>query len=286
MLPTPSASHVNTDRIYDPAEDSFLLLDTFSSKSEIQFLKTRFMRPTEQATEQTTENGSVPSPLILEVGTGSGVILAFVTAHAKEIFGRADVLSLGTDINRTACQATEQTMRQTCRDKATYNTIGMAKAMNPLATLNADLTAPIRSGMIDILIFNPPYVPTSELPRTVAANAENEEGTSIRVKSTFEDDSDMLALSYAGGVDGMEVTNRLLDQIPFVLSKPRGVAYILLCRQNRPDKVIQQIRRWGADWDVSVVGHSGKTGGWERLQIIRICRITLVEAGDHSLPED
>lgn len=275
MLPTPSTSHVNTDRIYDPAEDSFLLLDTFSSKSEIQFLKTRFMRPT----EQTTEHESVPSPLILEVGTGSGVILAFVTAHAKEIFGRADVLSLGTDINRYACQATQETVRQTCRDQATYNTIGMAKAMNPLATLNADLTAPIRSEMIDILIFNPPYVPTSELPRTVAASAENE-GTSSRGKSTFKDDSDMLALSYAGGVDGMEVTNRLLDQIPFVLSKSRGVAYILLCRQNRPDKVVQQIRRWGADWDVSVVGHSGKTGGWERLQIIRICRITLVEAGN------
>lgn len=282
MLPTPSTSHVNTDRIYDPAEDSFLLLDTLSSNSEIQFLKTRFTRPTEQA----TEHGSMPTPLILEVGTGSGVILAFVTAHAKEIFGRADVLSLGTDINRYACHATEQTVRQTCCDKASYNTIGMAKAMNYLATLNADLTAPIRSGMIDILIFNPPYVPTSELPRTVAANAENEEGTSSRRKSTFEGDSDMLALSYAGGVDGMEVTNRLLDQIPFVLSKSRGVAYILLCRQNRPDEILQQIRRWGADWDVSVVGQSGKTGGWERLQIIRISRITLVEAGNHSLPEN
>ncbi|MCJ1261472.1 S-adenosylmethionine-dependent methyltransferase [Lobaria immixta] len=273
MLPTPSTSHVNTDRIYDPAEDSFLLLDTFSSKSEVEFLKTRFMR----RTDQVNQHDSLPPPTILEVGTGSGVILAFVTAHAKEIFGRADVLSLGTDVNRYACQATEQTVRQTCRDTATNNTIGMAKGKNPLAILNADLTTPIRSGMIDVLIFNPPYVPTSEIPNAAAAEAENDEVTSSSGKSTFEDHSHMLALSYAGGVHGMEVTSRLLDQIPFVLSKSRGVAYILLCRQNRPDTVIQQIRRWGPDWAVSIVGHSGKTGGWEKLCIIRICRVTLLK---------
>lgn len=275
MLPTPSTSHVNTNRIYDPAEDSFLLLDTLASKSEVEFLKTRFIRRTGQA----TEHESLPPPLVLEVGTGSGVILAFVIAHATEIFGRADILSLGTDINRYACQASAQTVRQTCRDKTTNNTIGTAKAIHPLAILNADLTAPIRSGMVDVLIFNPPYVPTSELPETVAADAENDEAASRAWKSTFENDFDMLALSYAGGVDGMEVTNRLLDQIPFVLSKTRGVAYILLCRQNRPDEVVQQIRQWGPDWAVSVVGHSGKTGGWEKLQIIRICRVTLFEAG-------
>lgn len=278
MLPTPSTSHVNIDRIYDPAEDSFLLLDTFSSESEVGFLKSRFMRRIESA----TEHKLFPAPLVLEVGTGSGVILAFVTAYAKEIFGRADILSLGTDINRYACQATEQTVRQTCRDRATNDAFGKAKEISLLAILNADLTAPIRSGMIDLLIFNPPYVPTSELPKTVATNSEAT--TSFR-NSQYEDDSDILALSYAGGMDGMEVTSRLLDQIPSVLSKPRGVAYILLCRQNKPEKVIQQIQQWGSDWAVSVVGSSGKTGGWEKLQVIRICRVTPFEAGNLNLPE-
>lgn len=281
MLPTPSTSHVNTDRIYNPAEDSFLLLDTISSKSEVEFLNTRFMRRTEQA----NEHESLLPPLIVEVGTGSGVVLAFVTAHASEIFGRVDILSLGTDINRYACQASEQTVRQTCCDKSINHTSSMAKGINPLAILNADLTAPIRSGIIDVLIFNPPYVPTSERPRTVTGDVEIDEVTSSAGKSTFENDSEMLALSYAGGVDGMEVTNRLLDQIPFVLSKTRGVAYILLCSQNRPHKVVQQIRQWAPDWAVSVVGHSGKTGGWERLQIIRICRVTPFEAGNRSMPE-
>lgn len=280
MLPTPSTSHVNTNRIYDPAEDSFLLLDTLSSKVEVEFLKNRFVKRNELA----TGDESLLAPLILEVGTGSGVVLAFATAHAKEIFGR-DILSLGTDINWYACQATEQTVRQTCLNNATNNAIGMAKSFNPLAILNADLTAPIRSGMIDVLIFNPPYVPTSGLPRTVAAEALSCEATLSTGKSTFEDDSDMLALSYAGGVDGMEVTSRLLDQIPFILSKPRGVAYVLLCGQNKPDMVVQQIRQWGPDWAVSVVGHSGKTGGWEKLQIVRICRVTVLEAGNNSLPE-
>lgn len=271
MLPTPSTSHVNTDRIYNPAEDSFLVLNTISSKSEVDFLHTRFMRRTGEPGKN--EHESLLPPLIVEVGTGSGVVLAFVTAHASEIFGRGDILSLGTDINRDACQASEQTVRRTCRDQTTNHHSSSssmpAKVINPLAILNADLTAPIRSGMIDVLIFNPPYVPTSEHPRAVAAGG-------------MENDSDLLTLSYAGGVDGMEVTNRLLDQIPLVLSKTRGVAYILLCSQNRPDQVVQQIRQWAHDWAVSIVGHSGKTGGWERLQVIRICRVTPFEAGNHS----
>ena len=42
MLPTPSTSHVNYNRIYEPAEDSFLLLDTLASPSETTFLRIRF----------------------------------------------------------------------------------------------------------------------------------------------------------------------------------------------------------------------------------------------------
>ena len=72
MLPTPSTSHVNYDQIYEPSEDSYLLLDTLSSPVEVDFLCPRF------------PPGS-PSPLVLEVGTGSGVVIAFVLANAERI---------------------------------------------------------------------------------------------------------------------------------------------------------------------------------------------------------
>ncbi len=267
MLPTPSTSHVDSDRIYEPAEDSFLFLDTLSSAAETDFLKQRF---TSQVGEQQS-----PSPLILEIGTGSGVVLAFVTAHARVIFGRADVLTLGVDINRIACEATKHTVVQAC-EEASGGTDGLKKLSDSavlLASLNADLTTSIRPGTVDVLIFNPPYVPTSELPRHSIAGIGGEAQTSEVGGNGFENDSHLLSLSYAGGINGMEVIDKLLVQLPSLLSSARGVAYILLCKQNKPEQVLQRVRDWGPKWTVEVVSHSGRKGGWEKLQIIRLCRV-------------
>ena len=91
--------------------------------------------------------------------------------------------------------------------------------------------------------------------------------------SRFERDSNLLALATDGGTDGMEVTNRLIAELPSLLSK-RGIAYVLLCAQNKPERVKQRIREWegGNQWMAETVESSGKTGGWEKLQIIRITR--------------
>ncbi len=269
MLPTPSISHVDVNRIYEPAEDSFLLLDTLSSATEIQFLTQRF-------SQQPSQKEPNPTPLILEVGTGSGVVLAFLTAHAEAIFGRHDVVALGSDVNEYACRAAKQTVLQACRNT---NISGYTAASAFLsATPCADLTSPLRSGVADVLIFNPPYVPSSHVPGIRAASgssAENAMSTSDAIYNagSFERDSQLLALSYAGGVDGMEVTNRLLEELPAVLSQERGVAYILLCQQNKPEKVMERIRHWGSEWDVEIVGRSGMKAGWEKLVIVRIWRI-------------
>ena len=257
MLPTPSTSHVNFDRIYEPAEDSFLLLDTLSSTSESAFLAHRFDQEVVKA-----------APAVLEVGTGSGVVLAFVTAHARQILGRTDVLSLGVDINAWACAATKETVSQASCGfsesvRSTHSTNGMF-----IGCLNADLSSCFRDGAVDILIFNPPYVPTAELPQPLGT-----EGCTLDAESTdFDKDSQLLSLSYAGGKDGMEVTDRLLDELHLVLNEERGVAYLLLCKQNKPELVRQRIARWGKTWLCEIVGQSGKTGGWEKLQILRICR--------------
>src|ERR1700742_2807262 len=72
----------------------------------------------------------------------------------------------------------------------------------------------------------------------------------------------------------MEVTNRLLSQIPEVWSQ-RGVAYVLFCRGNKPEEVKSGIRRWEAEegkgwrWGAETVGTSGKTAGREKLEIGR-----------------
>lgn len=264
MLSTPSTSHVDTDCIYEPAEDSFLLLDTLSSAAETQFLTQRFA---DQSTRHHDEAN--PSPLVLEVGSGSGVVLAFITAHAHAILGRADVIALGTDVNTFACGATKQTVAQACQANKAKD-VDCSGIL--LASMSADLTSPLRDGVVDLLIFNPPYVPSAAVPELKylkSGTAISDAKCSLR---TFEEDSYLLQLSYDGGVDGIEVTNRLLERLPNLLNLARGVAYVLLCAQNRPREVMQRIRGWGDGWSVASVSHSGKKAGWEKLQVIRIWR--------------
>lgn len=247
MLPTPSTSHVDSSRIYEPAEDSYLLLDTLSSSTETAFLQQQFPLKT-------------PCPLILEVGTGSGVVLAFVNAHAKHILGRSDVATLGTDVNSFACKAATQTVELAAKES------GDAGALIDIVL--GDLASSLIPGSVDVLIFNPPYVPTEELP----SQPENVADEGLDKNAEFARDSHLLSLSYAGGVDGMETTNRLLGQIPSVLSE-RGVAYVLLCKQNKPREVVEQIQTWLGGWNADIVGSSGKQAGWEKLCVVRIWRM-------------
>ncbi|KAF9878975.1 hypothetical protein CkaCkLH20_03208 [Colletotrichum karsti] len=248
MLPTPDTSHVPFDRVYEPAEDSYLLLDTLSAPSETAFLTSRFG----------SDSGS--APLVVEVGTGSGVVIGFVAAQAQKLFGTRNVLTAGLDLNSFACRATN-------------GTVGRARKENEETSCHAwlgatmsDLTSPLRSGVVDVLIFNPPYVPSSELP-----DQSSETLLIGERKTTFDEDSYFLSLSYAGGKDGMETTDRLIEALPAVLSA-RGCAYILLCAQNKPQDVKSRIEGFGNGWQALTVGESGKQAGWEKLQIIRVWR--------------
>lgn len=260
MLPTPSTSHVSFTNIYEPSEDSYLFLDTLASPAESHWLHSRFSPPTPS-----------PAPLILEIGPGSGVILAFAAAHAAAIFGRPDILTLGVDVNAFACRATRQTVAA--------NLAAQRRDAPPssvfLDSVNGDLTSALRPHAVDVLLFNPPYVPSESLPG--AAVAPLGPATASTSSARLERDHRLLALATDGGEEGMEITNRLLEQLSGVLSA-RGVAYVLLCAQNRPHEVRDRLRGWNAgegnvQWEVEIAGSSGKTAGWEKLVILRIARV-------------
>jgi release factor glutamine methyltransferase len=91
MIPTPDLSHLtrhDLEQVYDPAEDTFLLLD---------------------ALEQDAEALRKEQPLIcLEVGSGSGCVSAFL----GKIFGPSSSLYLCTDINKHATRCTLATGKQ------------------------------------------------------------------------------------------------------------------------------------------------------------------------------
>jgi release factor glutamine methyltransferase len=188
-------------------------------------------------------------------------VLAFTAAHSTSIFGRNDVLTLGTDINSFACKAASQTIQTALKVLPGGSSVF-------LDVVNGDLASSIRPHSVDVFIFNPPYVP-AKLPDFT----RHEDFNTLcpgQHKTTFDQDSYLLELSYAGGEGGMVVTNRMLEQIPDILDSKRGVAYVLLCAQNKPEEVKRHIREWGARWKAETVGKSGKQAGWEKLQIVRI----------------
>jgi release factor glutamine methyltransferase len=235
MLPTPSTSHVDYTTIYEPSTDSFLLLDTLTSEST--FLQTHFVPTT-------------PSPLCIEIGTGSGIVLSFLTSHATTLFGRRDIVTLGIDVNALASTATVKTVTQESK-------LHGSKAGVYLGSVVGDLAGALKNGVVDFLVFNPPYVPTPEVPQ-------------LRMKDgAWEEESRLLALTYAGGKDGMEVTWRVLEGLEDTLSE-RGVAYVLLCRQNQPEEVCAWLE--GRGWRTEKVGSSGKKGGIEALGVWRVWR--------------
>ena len=274
-FPTPSTSHIPSSAafeslgIYEPAEDTFLLLDTLSSSQERRFLHARF--------------STGATPLVLEVGTGSGVIIAFLTAHARRILGREDVLTMAVDVNANAVREGRRTVEAAVaavvREKdvsaatasksdAVKGTGGTAVTAMFMDMVLSDLTTGLRNGSVDVLVFNPPYVPTETLPEVPLPEDET-----WKDKSPFERESQLLALAYAGGEDGIQTTERLLRQLDQVLSE-RGVAYVLFCERNRPYDVVRRLREgeYGLKGQVEVVGESGEKAGWEKLVVLRICR--------------
>lgn len=116
----------------------------------------------------------VPGERILEVGAGSGYI-------ASRIPGRGQVLA--TDLNPFAVRE--------------------AKAVG-LEVARADLLDGIR-GPFDLVIFNPPYLPTSEEERI----------------------DDWLERALDGGKDGRDVISRFAGQVYRVLA-PGGRVLILV----------------------------------------------------------
>lgn len=213
MLPTPEVD-ADYEKVYEPAEDSFLLLD--SLEQELDYLQKRYK-----------------TPVVVEIGTGSGIVTSFV--H-KNILPNG--LFLTTDLNPHACRSS----------KATSKKNGGAKYLD---SLQSDLTKCIRPNLIDVLIFNPPYVPAETVP-DIPKN---------------ESDYEWLDLALLGGSDGMVVTDRLLDNFDKILS-PKGIAYILFCARNKPKEVTEKMLAKG--WESELI--INRKAGWEDLSVYRFFR--------------
>lgn len=221
MLPTPTTSSVDFNRVYEPAEDSFLLLDLL--EQELSFIT------------DNTSSSSTATPIVLEIGSGSGIVTTFM--H-KSILPNGFYLT--TDLNLHACEASLDTWAQN------------EGKVGRLDAIRASLATALRPNTVDYLIFNPPYVPDEIVPE----------------QPNDDDDESWLDLALLGGADGMEVTWLVLDSLDDILATPRGVAYILFCKRNKPESVAKTMV--GRGWNAELLGE--RKAGWEVLSVWKFSR--------------
>ncbi|XP_066516185.1 methyltransferase N6AMT1 [Hoplias malabaricus] len=211
MYPTPLYSHAGRgpfSEVYEPAEDSFLLIDALEKDADLL----KQSRPA----------------VCLEVGSGSGVVSAFLASITGP-----DALYLCTDLNPAAAQCTAETSH--CN----------RLHLQPVITDLTQCFLPRLNGLVDILLFNPPYV----------------------VTPSEEVGSHGIEASWAGGKRGREVMDRFFPIIPQLLSN-QGMFYLVTVSDNNPDEIIALLKDSGLRGTVRL----SRQAGMERLSILRFSK--------------
>lgn len=196
--------------VYEPSDDTFLLCDALE--------------------QDRTSLQTLHSCQSLEIGSGSGCVVVFL-AMLLQAGGGGRCRCLATDINPLAVRMTDATARLNSVDVEVVQT----RMTQGLAL----------DGTIDVLVFNPPYVPTPD---------EEVGGTGI-------------AASWAGGEHGRVVIDAFLPLLPALLS-PRGRCYLVLVEENKPADVARRLALLGLESSIVLKRQAFNEG----LQIMRIVR--------------
>ena len=184
LATVPSLAHASMkdfDNVYEPSDDTYLLIDGIQDD----------VSSNRAAYEERFKTA-------LEIGCGSAVPIV----HLAKLL--PNVLPMATDINPTALEFAKRT--------------AVANGVANLHTIQCDLATDLLSDYqhrIDVLIFNPPYVPTPD-----------DEVTGNGIEA-----------SWAGGEKGRRVIDRAIPQIAQLLSIPHGVCYMITVDDNEPEEL-------------------------------------------------
>jgi release factor glutamine methyltransferase len=148
---------------------------------------------------------------VLEVGTGSGWVAAQVATGVA-----ADVVA--TDLNPHACRQARERSRALERDDE-----------RGFAVVTADLVSPFADDRFDVVLFNPPYLPT---------DPDNEW-------------DDWMERALSGGESGRAVIDPFLDTVGRVLA-PGGRVLLLVSSLTGYDEVLAYARDRGFDAEKAV----------------------------------
>jgi len=170
--------------VYPPSDDSFLLVRAIEKEIDL----------------------CTNARIVLEIGSGSG----FVAASCAKILAQ-ECIVLAVDKNPRATAFTADTIRRS------------GSTRFDVIRTNLSTSLKLR-GMVDILVFNPPYVVTPE----------------------SEMEGDGISISWAGGKDGRVVIDSFLPSVADLLSES-GLFFMVSIEENMPRDIIDAGRRLGLD---------------------------------------
>ncbi|XP_057334658.1 methyltransferase N6AMT1 [Microplitis mediator] len=202
----------NIDDVYEPSEDSYLLIDSLESDlTDLNYLK--------------------PS-ILMEIGSGSGVVINSLALACKN---KWPGFFIAVDINPSACRATK-------------NTSFINNNNNNVDVIQMDLASAVTMrNQFDVIIFNPPYVPT-----------ESREVT----------DPKLITRAWAGGTNGREVMDQLFPSVPKLLA-PGGLFYCVTVKENNIPEIIKIFE--GLNMRGGIVADRKVRG--EHLHILRFVKL-------------
>jgi release factor glutamine methyltransferase len=249
-MPTLTSFEADHKDVYEPAEDTYLLLDALQSQSKCL--------------------ASLEPRLAVEIGPGSGVVSSFVALMLPGI------AVLAIDANPAAVAAALATADDNgVQDRVSARQGDLCIPLLPRAVdaphdgeeagrmsgwddsclqggeagvevVAAAVAAATRDGggiHADIMVFNPPYVPTED----------------------EEVDSSEIAKAWAGGERGRRVIDRFMPMLPRVLAKPHGCAYMVVVQENDP----KELAGIAAAAGLCTVGVASCKAANERLSILK-----------------
>jgi len=208
--PMPSLSHLSLadyNFVYEPSDDTFLLLDAICYEFELDQQDTALLRE-----RKLHRLSSVRCTL--EIGCGTGVATVYLAklimdqrrAHNISTAENGNISTAHhvTDINPDAIRITIDTARANqiplLERSSSYIVPHLCDLATPLVLMDDRQHSTLNS-TVDVLLFNPPYVPTPD----------HEVGRSTGIEA-----------SWAGGTHGRRVIDRTLPQIASLLAKPQG----------------------------------------------------------------
>jgi release factor glutamine methyltransferase len=202
------------DGVYPPSDDTFLLVDAlaYDVAGALSGKKSKMV-------SNILPLDADKVCTVTEMGCGSG----FVAASAALLLPLAYVL--GTDLSSRACLASKKTFEShDCSPRSDV------VASESLCSFKSSLS-------FDIILANPPYVPTSteELSESLAILRAGRQKPVLDSAGDRETESAAFTLTWAGGEDGIEMTKKMLRAALGHLSLDRGRLYLVVVAENHPD---------------------------------------------------